>query len=212
VGRMIRAKLGEMVRPVRGYWSRLPRAKKRWLLPLVLTSGVIAAIAAIPFLLIAMMIGTCLLSIVAGPVNVWNTSWRTPSVSELAGEYRLSEKRLPGQLPSGFSISERSGFRLGADRRLEVTELPGFDGFGQPSNCTYNGTGTWSTSEGGGVKLYLNIEESVPPRTGNPPSCAPISLAFASLSDPVQHRRSGQRRGADLCPRRQVTSRRPGAA
>jgi hypothetical protein len=148
---------------------------------LLVPSGIIGAIVAIPLLLVAMMIGTRLLSIVAGPVNIWNTTWRTPRVTEIAGYYRLSEKTRTAELPPGTFISERSGFRLGADHRIEVTDLPAFDGFGEPSNCRYNGMGKWSSFEYGGVRIDLDIEVSIPARTGNLPSRGPARLGLFHL-------------------------------
>lgn len=126
-----------------------------------------------------MMIGSRLLPLVAGPVNIWNATSHTPPAADLAGYYRLSSEtaRIPIDLAPSTRL--RSGFRLGADHSLEVTGLPDFDGLGKPTNCSYDGTGTWSTWDGGdGVRLTLNLDVSTPPRRGEPPRCAPVSLGL----------------------------------
>lgn len=156
-------------------WSRA------WPLPLVISLGILGAIIAIPVLLIGMLIGTRVLSMVAGPVSLWNITWHTPPLTEIAGYYRLSGKGVRGRLPSGIVVSERSGFRLGADHEVEVVDLPAFDGFGKPSNCRYNGTGKWNSFEDTGTTLDLNITVSTPAPTGNLPSCPPTHLGLFEL-------------------------------
>jgi len=164
--------------------SRLLRVKKRRLLLLLGLLGIIAVIGvvvSIPLLVIGMMMTSRLLMILAGPVNIWNTTWHTPSVTELAGYYRVLPKDRADYLPQGAVVSERSGFRLGTDHRVEVTDLPDFDGFGSQSDCSYNGTGRWSSSEGLGVTLNLDIQVSTPGSTGSRPSCGPSSLSLFQL-------------------------------
>jgi hypothetical protein len=99
--------------------------RKRWLLLLLIP----VAIVAVPVLLFGMLIGTRLLSMVAGPVNIFNTPGHAPSAAEIAGYYRLSKD--VNRAPRGGILSERAGFSLGSDHRLEMTEMPAFDGFGE---------------------------------------------------------------------------------
>jgi hypothetical protein len=139
--------------------------RKRWLLLLLIP----VAIVAVPVLLFGMLIGTRLLSMVAGPVNIFNTPGHAPSAAEIAGYYRLSKD--VNRAPRGGILSERAGFSLGSDHRLEMTEMPAFDGFGESLNCDYNGTGSWSSSSDGDVQLYLSIETSTPSRPGKQTSC-----------------------------------------
>src|SRR5262245_33576934 len=56
------------------------------------------------------LIGNRRLMIVAGPVNIWNTTRHSPPSADLAGYYRLVEG-------AGRDISPRAGFRLTADHR-----------------------------------------------------------------------------------------------
>ena len=157
------------------------RAKRRWrVLALVLFGSlaiftIFAVLFAIPFLAIAMMIGSRLLMILLGPVNVWNMTWRTPPAAELAGYYRADPQSV-GRLPPGSIISGNSGFRLTADHRIDVTDVPAFGDFGKQANCAYSGTGTWSTFEDTGVSLNLNIKVSTPAPLGSPPPCPPAAL------------------------------------
>ncbi len=78
------------------------------------------------------------------------------------------------------SVARRSGFRLNADHTAAIIDVPAFDGFGQPMNCTYNGTGDWRWFENGGVTLNISIEVPTPSATGKPP-CAPVSLSLFQL-------------------------------
>ena len=144
--------------------------RKRWLLLLLIPVG----IAAIPFLVFGMFIGTELLSMVAGPVNIFNTPRRAPSATEIAGYYRLSKKR--DRAPTGATLSEHSGIRLGADHRLEMTDVPSFADPGERPTCNYNGTGKCSFSDDGEARLDLNVDESTPPRPGDLPSCGAAGL------------------------------------
>lgn len=163
---------------VRSCWSRILGVNKWWILPFLIVSGIIGTIFAFPLLLIVMMIGSRLLMIVLGPVNIWNTTWHTPPVSEIAGYYTVLET---GRLPRGALVSKRSGFRLGADHRLEMTDVPDFDGFGSPSSCNYNGIGKWSSSEGLGVTLYLDIVVPTRSPAGNLASCGPSNVDLFQL-------------------------------
>jgi hypothetical protein len=122
-----------------------------------------------------MMIGSRLLSIIAGPVNVWNTTWKTPPIAEITGYYSLSGVRIADRTP----LPHHSGFRLAADHRAEVTNLPAFDGFGHISNCSYNGTGKWHLWDGGEVRLEIDLQEST--ASANSSSCAPVSLNLFHL-------------------------------
>jgi hypothetical protein len=152
--------------------------KNPWLL---MPSAVIAAICLLPFLLFGMLIGSRILMIVAGPVNIWNTTWRTPPVADLAGHYSLSEGNLAARIPPGAVVSRRSGFRLHRDHRAEITDLPDFDGSGERARCNYNGTGTWSTYESGGVQIILNIDRPLPSTVTHQLSCGPASLGLFHL-------------------------------
>jgi len=113
--------------------------KGKWLWMLLIP----LAVCSVPFLLIAMLIGSRLLSIIAGPVNIWNTTWHAPLVDDFVGSYEFSEIRWGGQPPVEDAVARRSGFRLNADHSAEIIDVPAFDGFGQAMNCTYNGTGHW---------------------------------------------------------------------
>ena len=110
--------------------SRLRQIKRKWLALLLIPSGIVGSIVAVPLLLLAMLIGSRALAIMAGPVNIWNTTWRTPQDSEIAGNYGLAEGNVSRQLPTGAFISGQSGFRLGADHQMEMIEVPAFDGVG----------------------------------------------------------------------------------
>lgn len=121
-----------------------------------------------------MMIGSRLLGVLVGPVNVWNTTWHTPSSSDIAGYYKLPKGSARG-------ISERSGFRLTADHRVEVIDVPAFDGFGERIRCNYNGTGTWNAIENGGVQLILSIDTLPQVTPEKPASCGPASLGGFEL-------------------------------
>lgn len=123
-----------------------------------------------------------LLMLVLGPVNIWNATRHAPRSADLAGYYQLSGNNLPSRVLRSGIISERSGFRLNANHTFEANALPSFDGFGDPAGCNYSGTGTWSHFEHADVTLVLNLEVSVPARTGEPPSCAPAWLSRGSLS------------------------------
>jgi hypothetical protein len=148
----------------------------------VLIPGALVGIACgVPLLLFGMLIGSRLLMIVAGPVNLWNTTWHTPPIAQIAGEYRVSKdsSELRLRLPHGHTMSDRSGFTLGADHSIEVTDVSAFDGFGEAVSCTYRGTGTWRSAEGGGDGVTLSFDITVTPLQsppGEPASCAPTSV------------------------------------
>jgi hypothetical protein len=151
--------------------------KKRWLWLLLILTGIGMIVISIPFLWIPLMAASRLLSIVAGPVNIWNTTWRLPRMADFTGYYKLSERSRKDSEALGAPVSKDSGFRLGADHRMEVFDLPDFDVLGQPSHCSYNGTGDWSWYEGGGVTLSLDIKVPAPAPPGNRPSCGPASIS-----------------------------------
>jgi hypothetical protein len=134
----------------------LIQGKKKWLWLLLIPVGILS----MPPLLLAMMMGTRLLSAVAGPVNIWNSTRHVPPVADTVGYYGLSE--IESYKPNEGVVSRRSGFRLNADHRAEVFDVPAFDGFGEPLTCTYNGTGDWSLHEDADVTLSLNIRISTP--------------------------------------------------
>jgi hypothetical protein len=154
--------------------------KRKWLWLLLIPAGVIIVAIAIPFLLMAMLIGTRLLSAVAGPVNFWNTTRHLPPMADFAGYYKLSERSWKDSKKLDAEVSRASGFRLGADHRMEVIDLPAFDGFGQPAHCSYNGTGVWRWYEDGEVTLTLDIKARTT-STGNRPSCDSTSLGGLTL-------------------------------
>jgi hypothetical protein len=144
--------------------------RKRWLLLLLIPLG----LAAIPVLLFGMLLGTRLLSIVVGPVNIFNTPRHAPRAGEMAGYYRLSKEAR--RAPRGAKLSERSGFRLDADHRFEMTDVPSFGEFGEQPNCYYDVAGKWGLRDDGeGVILYLTMDE-LTPAPGDRPLCAPAGL------------------------------------
>jgi|SRR5579859_15944 len=156
--------------------------KRKWL-PLLLTIAVVAMIAVgVPLLLFGMMIGTRLLSLVAGPVNIWNTTQHLPPISDFAGYYRLSDRSWKNSKELGAPVSKNSGFRLSADHRVEVFDLPDFGTSGEPNYCSYNGTGDWSWYESGDeVTLSLNIKMTAPAPPGNRPSCGSANLMLFNV-------------------------------
>jgi hypothetical protein len=162
------------------------RRKKNllWLIPL----GILVGAVTLPVLVFAMMIGTRLLSAVAGPVNIWNATRHAPQAANLAGSYQPSEKdsRRAGELRPGFSF--RSSMKLAADHQAEVSELPGFNGFGESMGCTYNGRGEWRVLEAGGVMLNLDIKDSAPTPAGHLPSCGAASLGLELLGQSPPYR------------------------
>jgi hypothetical protein len=157
------------------------RPKKRWLW-LLIPVGVLGIICAIPLLLFGMLIGSRLLMIVAGPVNIWNTTWHIPSSTEVAGYYKVSKESTGLDPNSGYRISARSGFRLTPDHRVEVViELPAFGLAGERLECNYNGTGTWSSFENSGVTIDLNIDVSSQTTLGASPNCGVTSPGLLQL-------------------------------
>jgi hypothetical protein len=149
-----------------------------WLIP----AGFVGLVVAIPVLLLLMLIGTRLLGIFIGPVNIWNTTWHAPSAAELAGDYGVGEAILQDRTASEAMRSGSTGFRLYADHRMEIFGLPDFDGFSSPRACSYNGTGTWSATETSDVRLNLDVRDTVPG------SCGPFSLEFSVIGHSAPYR------------------------
>jgi hypothetical protein len=128
------------------------------------------------FCFLAAKIGTELQSWLTGPVNVWNTTYGNPTAQDLTGYYQISHKS--DLQKRRIFASENSGFRLTADYKLEVVDLPAFDIQGNPRDCHFNGTGSWSVPVGSGDKvLNININTVVPALPGNLPSCGPDNFA-----------------------------------
>jgi len=149
-------------------------AHKRWLL-LLIPVGILGS----PFLLMAMLIGSRLLSALIGPVNVWNITKHVPPVADLAGEYGGPDPAGRGKLHDG--LSDHSGFRLSADRRAEVFDLPAYDVSGTPLPCVYRGMGNWMALEVGDVTISIDIKELAPAPPGAKPSCDTKNLGFQLL-------------------------------
>ncbi len=151
--------------------------RKRNLLWLMLIP---VGVLSVPLLLFGMLIGSRLLSILVGPVNIWNTTWHAPPVADTVGYYEFSEINWGGHEPLRSEDLKHSGFRLSANHTIEVIDVPAFDGFGDPLNCVYSGTGEWSEDEGGGVMLGISIKVSTSGASDKPP-CAPTSLSLIQL-------------------------------
>ena len=155
------------------------RGKRKWfwlvlVIPLVFAS--------LPLILIAMLLGSRLLSILIGPVNIWNTTREPPPPEALAGLYQVARDKHFREQEPGLFLSEGSGLRLASDHSLDVIDLPAFDGFGKPLNCHYNGTGTWSLYGGGtDIQLNLNMTESRIARPGSVPSCGKENFSLIEL-------------------------------
>jgi hypothetical protein len=98
--------------------------KKKWLWLLFIT----IAIAALPLILLALMICTRLLSMLAGPVNIWNTASRAPAIQDLIGVYELSEKSQEFLSSQLILWPKQSGFKLEANHKAAVFGVPAFDG------------------------------------------------------------------------------------
>jgi hypothetical protein len=152
--------------------------KKKWLWLLLIPAGIVLVVVGVPAVLIGMMIGTRMLSIIAGPVNIWNITWHLPRVADFTGYYKLSERGRRDSKALGAVVSKDSGFKLYADHRMEIIDLPDFSASGEPNYCSYNGTGDWSLYEGGGISLNLDIKVRTPALPGNRPSCGPASLSL----------------------------------
>jgi hypothetical protein len=84
----------------------------------LLTGGVIVIVGGIAIII---LLASRLLMLVGGPVNIWNSTWNVPPVSEVVGYYDAKNQA-------------RSGFRLRADGRLEMNSVPAFDDFGKSSS------------------------------------------------------------------------------
>jgi len=63
------------------------RLNKGWYSLLLVPVGIIC----LPILFIAMMMGTRLLSIFVGPINIWNTTRSVPPIEAISGHYQLSD-------------------------------------------------------------------------------------------------------------------------
>jgi hypothetical protein len=139
------------------------------------------AILASPFLFIAMMMGSRLLSTLTGPVNIWNMPTSIPPADDIAGHYRMSgqtDEQLRGR---GIFISNRSGFTLYPDHKLEVVDLPAFDEWGKSRDCNYNGIGTWNLyGPSGEITLDMNVK-ALPAAPGNQPSCGIENASLMTL-------------------------------
>jgi hypothetical protein len=150
--------------------------RKKWLWLLPIPAGVIMVAIGISLVLMGMLIGSRVLAMVAGPVNIWNMTRHVPPMEDSTGYYQLTDRSWKESKELGAPVSRKSGFRLLADHRMEVFDLPDFGSDGEPNYCSYNGTGTWSLSGDGEVMLSLNIKVTTSAPPGNRPSCGPISL------------------------------------
>jgi len=118
-----------------------------------------------------MMMGTRLLSIFVGPINIWNTTRSVPPIEAISGHYQLSDVTSEDLEKRGIFVSDHSGFTLYPDHKLEVFDLPAFDGFGKPLDCNYRGTGTWALYDSNmDVTLDMSIQ-AAPIAKGDLPSC-----------------------------------------
>jgi hypothetical protein len=164
--------------------------KREWLWLLLIPTGAIMVAIGIPLVLIGMLIGSRVLAMVAGPVNIWNTTRHLPPMADFTGYYQLTDRSWKESEELGAPVSRKSGFRLRADHRMEVFDLPDFGSSGEPNFCSYNGTGNWSSYEDGDeVMLSLNIKVTTPAPPGNRPSCGPISLnGFTLLGHSAPYR------------------------
>jgi hypothetical protein len=131
-----------------------------------------AAIIAVLLLPAALFLGNGALSLVAGPVNTWNTPWRAPGATEIAGYYRISKEN--NRAPEGTVLPEHAAITLGADHRLEIIDVPAFDGLGARLDCNYGGAGKWDFR---GTNLFLSIDTVSPARPEDRPVCDPTSLS-----------------------------------
>ncbi len=135
--------------------------KDRWTVPTLIVAG----IGAIAFIAIGTVVGTHFLF---GFVN--SGPFHTPSDAELIGYYQISEtdrKSLEGER---VFMSEKSGFKLEPDHKLEVIDLLALDAAGEPRGCNYNGTGEWNLN---GSDLDMIIQTTAPAKTGYTRSCDP---------------------------------------
>jgi hypothetical protein len=138
-------------------------------------------VLSVPFLPFAMMIGSRLVAMLIGPVNVWNMTTHAPSPSDLAGDYE-PDRNGARYLPSGVQLPAGSHFRLGADHRADVTDLPAYDGFGEPLGWNYSGNGDWTLSEGAQVTLIIYIRgDPTPTIAGDAPSGSSVALGGFEL-------------------------------
>ena len=145
--------------------SKLRNLNKLWLL-LLIPFGVLIAAISLPLLLTAMMMGTRLLSIFIGPVNIWNTPRHAPALQDVVGIYTPDDKRR--EYFEG-SLAVSSYIKLNEDHTVEIHDMPSFDGFGDYQNCHYSEQGKWNFFESGEevqINLYANDK---PPQPADSP-------------------------------------------
>lgn len=147
------------------------RNKRRWLW---LILGIPAALILVFFLPFALIVGSNMIGAFIGPVNFFNSASHIPADAEVQGTYQLSIKDSRNTENSDFKIPDDSGFTLGPNHEFEVHDVPGFDGFGKPIGCAYNGTGRWLIRGYNlSIMLDMNITKVFPPAPGHLPSCPP---------------------------------------
>jgi hypothetical protein len=137
----------------------IKKLNKVWLLLLV-PLGLLSATIALPLLLIAMMMGTRLLSIFIGPINIWNTPGHAPPPKDIAGIYTPDDESRSAFAREQVALSALSYIKLNADHTLEIRDIPAFDGFGQYQECQYSGTGKWVS-----MKPVVKSRSTSPHRT-----------------------------------------------
>lgn len=148
------------------------KTNKKWLWLLI--PGIPAAVLCVLFLPLALMMAGHLGGALFGPVNVWNSTDRMPSDTDVIGSYDYSESGSVNDEDPRVTVPSDSGFTLGPNHDLEVQNLPKLDGFGRPTGCAYNDTGKWGIAgNGGGFSLSMNITAVLPANPGNLPSCDP---------------------------------------
>ena len=141
--------------------GKLRNVNKLWLL-LIIPLGLSTAAFSLPFVLIAMMMGTRLLSIFIGPVNIWNTPRHAPALQDVVGMYTPEDKSR--QYFVG-SLALSSYIKLNEDHTVEIHDMPSFDGFGEYQNCHYSEQGKWGFFESGEevqITLYANDKPPQP--------------------------------------------------
>jgi hypothetical protein len=95
-----------------------------WLKRLALLAGLgLLMVGGVPLLVIALLIGSRLLMIVAGPVNIFNTTWSEPPAADLAGEYAAVDTDYAAR---NFPKGAAPRIRLRQDHTMEVFDLPQF--------------------------------------------------------------------------------------
>ncbi len=155
------------------------RGKRKWFW---LALAIPVVIVSLPFLVICIFVGSRLLSMLIGPVNIWNSTKKPPSPQALAGFYQVARDQYFRDQASHLFISETSGLRLEPDHRIGVIDLPAFDDFGKPLDCHFNGTGTWSLyAESTGTQLNVYLAKPQSARPGNLRSCTAQHFALIEL-------------------------------